>query len=360
MGGYLYNRSNDIWGVNGEDMKKEKNRIRTGNLWGLMFVSLLCVIVVLALLCLLCLKLKNEIRQNQQAIDEEQVYFTEKIEHLEAEIKVLNERIFKQETQQTASGQQIPAESEQIQEPELSSGTLEENAMIGPPANKTVSVDSMEIGQTVSAEQVIGKEENFFKAYEIMEGDAVYNRINGRSYYANDNIGLSDLRYLKMAHYNFEHQVQIGEMIVNAQISNDVLNIFKELFAAGYEIQSMRLIDDYWTGDGDSSDSNSIDNNNTSAFCYREITGGGRLSNHAFGRAIDINPQQNPYVWNSGGQLQWSHENATPYIDRTCGDPHVIVQNDICYNIFAKYGFGWGGLWSDPIDYQHFEKENQG
>ena len=122
----------------------------------------------------------------------------------------------------------------------------------------------------------------------------------------------------------------------------------------------MRLIDDYWTGDGDSSDSNSIDNNNTSAFCYREITGGGRLSNHAFGRAIDINPQQNPYVWNSGGQLQWSHENATPYIDRTCGDPHVIVQNDICYNIFAKYGFGWGGLWSDPIDYQHFEKENQG
>ena len=78
MGGYLYNRSNDIWGVNGEGMKKGKKRIRTGNLWGLMFVSLLCVIVVLALLCLLCLKLKNEIRQNQQAIAEEQIYLQKK------------------------------------------------------------------------------------------------------------------------------------------------------------------------------------------------------------------------------------------------------------------------------------------
>lgn len=63
-------------------------------------------------------------------------------------------------------------------------------------------------------------------------------------------------------------------MIVNAAISRDVLSVFQELFAAEYEIQSMRLIDDYWTGDGDSSDSNSIDNNNTSAFCYRQITGG--------------------------------------------------------------------------------------
>lgn len=71
-----------------------------------------------------------------------------------------------------------------------------------------------------------------------------------------------------------------------------VLNIFRELFDIEYEIQSMRLIDDYWTGDGISSDSNSIDNNNTSAFCYRLATGGQNLSNHALGRAIDINPQK--------------------------------------------------------------------
>lgn len=77
-------------------------------------------------------------------------------------------------------------------------------------------------------------------------------------------------------------------------------------------------------------------------------------------RAIDLNPQQNPYVWyNSSGQASWSHQNANAYIDRSCGDPHVIVQGDTCYNIFTKYGFSWGGLWGNPIDYQHFEKKAQ-
>ena len=36
------------------------------------------------------------------------------------------------------------------------------------------------------------------------------------------------------------------------------------------------------------------------------------------------------------GQLQWSHENASPYVDRACGDPHVIVENDVCYNILQN------------------------
>ena len=150
----------------------------------------------------------------------------------------------------------------------------------------------------------------------------------------------------------------MGEIIVNAAIADDVINVFKELYDAQYEIQSMQLVDDFWTGDGDSSDSNSIDHNNTSAFCYRMVTGGGSLSNHAYGRAIDLNPQQNPYVWyDSNGQAKWSHENANSYIDRSCGDPHVIVQGDTCYNIFTKYGFSWGGSWGNPVDYQHFEKK---
>lgn len=74
-------------------MKKEKNRSRSGGLWGLLFISLLCVIIALILLCLLCLKIKNELRQEQQALVREQERLTEKIERLEAEIKVLDEKI---------------------------------------------------------------------------------------------------------------------------------------------------------------------------------------------------------------------------------------------------------------------------
>ncbi len=94
----------------------------------------------------------------------------------------------------------------------------------------------------------------------------------------------------------------MGELIVDVELQEDCLEIFRELFEHEYEIQSTCLIDNYWTGDGGTSDFASIEVNNTSAFCYREITGGARLSNHALGRAIDINPQQNPYVSYSGGR----------------------------------------------------------
>ena len=101
--------------------------------------------------------------------------------------------------------------------------------------------------------------------------------------------------------------------------------------------QSMRSIDDYWTGDGDTSDSNSIDNNNTSAFCYRQITGGGNLSNHAWtdGPLTLIHSRILMYGA-PRGSFSGALKMRLPNVDRACGDPHVIVENDVCYNIFAK------------------------
>lgn len=199
---------------------------------------------------------------------------------------------------------------------------------------------------------------SYFVSSQIAEGDEVYSRIIGKSYRENEDIGLQDLRYLRMPHYNFNHEIQVGEMIVNTAVAEDVLNIFRELFAVEYEINSMYLIDNYWTGEGSSSDTASIEVNNTSAFCYRYSTGSStNLSNHAFGRAIDINPQQNPYiVYQEDGSIWHHHDNASAYVDRNCGDPHVIVKGDACYEIFTKYGYTWGGEWTNPVDYQHFEK----
>lgn len=200
--------------------------------------------------------------------------------------------------------------------------------------------------------------EQYFTASEIVEGDAVYQRIIGKSYRENPDIGLEELRYLKMPHYNFEGKIQVGEMIVHADISQEVLDIFRELFEQQYQIQSMYLVDNYWTGDGNTTDTASIEVNNTSAFNYRPVTGGTSLSNHAFGRAIDINPQQNPYVrYDGSGNPSWSHENADDYIDRSSGLPHMITHEDLCYQIFSEHGFRWGGDWNNPKDYQHFEKQ---
>ena len=340
----------------GQPMKKENSQKSGNTLWLLFFTGLVCLFLVMGLLCYSFVGMKKELQKNSRAAQKKENEISETISQMKQDIQSLNEKVLAQEQELAdyKKNAQVQGETAENSQKE----TTEENAMIGPPARPALSADQLQPGQIIDISQIQGSENTFFQEYEILEGDSVYNRIYGKSYYENENIGLQDLRYLKMLHYNFNHEIQVGEMIVNAAISRDVLSVFQELFAAEYEIQSMRLIDDYWTGDGDSSDSNSIDNNNTSAFCYRQITGGGNLSNHAYGRAIDINPQQNPYVWSSQGQLQWSHENASPYVDRACGDPHVIVENDVCYNIFAKYGFSWGGLWSNPVDYQHFEKES--
>lgn len=194
-----------------------------------------------------------------------------------------------------------------------------------------------------------------FQIHMIEVGDEVYNRIYGRSYVDNDDVALSDLRYLTVLHYDYDHQVQSGEIIVHKDVAENVIDIFKELYAEEYEIEGMRLIDDYWIeGDPAASDSYSIENNNTSAFCYRVITGGDYLSNHAYGCAIDLNPLQNPYVLFEDGET-YCTDCSVQYIDREQDDPHIIREGDICWTIFTEHGFEWGGSWENPIDYQHFE-----
>lgn len=195
----------------------------------------------------------------------------------------------------------------------------------------------------------------YFSVNEI--GDDVFQRINGKSYVENENIGIDELRYLKMPHYNYDHRIQIGEMIVNAGIAEDVRNIFLELFDQDYEIAAMYLVEEYWTGDGESTDKNSIENNNTSAFNYRTIPGLSDLSNHALGYAVDVNPLQNPYVaYNEDGSFRETYKDMERYIDRSAAEAHMIGQGDICYQTFTKYGFTWGGDWEGVKDYQHFEK----
>lgn len=257
------------------------------------------------------------------------------------------------EPQETESPQQKEAAGPPKPESEPQT---EENGTITASAPDT-GITDLAVKQIVDPSQIDTMNlDKYFQAYEIVEGDAIYNRIIGKSYQPNDYVALSDLRYLKVLHYNFEGQVQVGELIVNAQIVDDFLSAFKQLYENQYQIQEMVLIDNYWAGDGDSSDYNSIEHNNTSAFCFRNATGSGNLSKHAYGRAIDINSQQNPYVTYNNGYGSCAHGNAQQYLDRSSGLPHVITHDDICYQIFTQLGFTWGGDWGNPKDFQHFEK----
>ncbi len=195
----------------------------------------------------------------------------------------------------------------------------------------------------------------FFYAEEI--SDEIFDRIDGKTYPEGCPVSLDDLRYLKVLHYNFDHELQVGELIVNTDLSETFLEIFRELFEEEYEIYSMYLPEEFWKGDASSTDTASIAANNTSAFSYRVTQMSGNLSNHATGRAIDINPLQNPYIEvEADGSIICDQEESLPYLDRSGGYAHMITADDPCYQLFSDYGFTWGGNWSNPIDYQHFER----
>lgn len=181
--------------------------------------------------------------------------------------------------------------------------------------------------------------------------DEVWARMQGKSVPENCTVAREELRYLRLSHYDKEGKTQVGEMICNKRIAADVVSIFRELYKEKYVIERMQLIDDF-----DADDVRSMEANNTSCFCFRIMTGSKKaLSRHAYGMAIDINPLYNPYVRGSvvspPSGSRYAHKRSSRK-----DIPMKIDRSDLCYKLFTKHGFTWGGAWRSLQDYQHFEK----
>ena len=204
--------------------------------------------------------------------------------NLQAQNNKLEQTCQEKDTQLIKTQQEVEGLKQQIQT--LQTQNVKEEG-------SSSSDTGLKPGDIISKEEVNDNNiDQYFTASPIPRNGEIFNRINGKSYRDNSDITLGNLRYLTMLHYNFDHQIQVGEMIVNVAIQDDVLKIFKELFENEYEIQSMYLIDNYWQDgyDGNKADSNSIENNNTSCFCYRPVTGGENVSNHGC-RSICYGPE---------------------------------------------------------------------
>ena len=159
-------------------------------------------------------------------------------------------------------------------------------------------------------------------------------------------VGPENLRLLTLPYVGYDGGNHTGELVVHADVADAVTGVFAQLHGARFPIARMELVDVYG-GDDD----RSTMANNTSAFNCRAITGGGRWSEHAYGRAIDINPVENPYVYSDGHVLDPA---AAPYTDRNRNDPGMIKAGDTVVSAFGAIGWGWGGNFSSIKDYQHF------
>ena len=150
---------------------------------------------------------------------------------------------------------------------------------------KTSALNGVAAGTTLSASEVdTADPEKYNMVLSIAEGDYTYSRMEGRSL-RNSEVPLSDLRYVKVLHYDHDGNIRVGELVVNKDILDDVTAVFAELFEKKYPVNSMCLIDNYFGGEtASSAKARSAERNNTTCFC------GGAGTAEGLGRAIVLNP----------------------------------------------------------------------
>lgn len=142
-----------------------------------------------------------------------------------------------------------------------------------------------------------------------------------------------------------------GELMVLDVVAPSVVSLFQSLYERRFAIHQIRCAH-HFQGD----DLQSMSENNTSAFCDRPIEGTAMPSLHSYGLAIDINPVQNPIVVFPPGHEHMpaiQPESGWEYLNRANRKPGMV--EDLVL-VMAQHGFTrWGGSWTTPIDYHHFE-----
>jgi hypothetical protein len=160
-------------------------------------------------------------------------------------------------------------------------------------------------------------------------------------------VRIADLRRVQLTHWGFDGIRHRGELIVHKDVARSVVTIFHSMYAARFPIRKMQRVDRFRADDNAS-----MAADNTSAFNCRPITGSTRgFSVHSYGRAIDINTVENPYV--KGATVLPPAGKA--FTNRTKIRPGMIRRGDPVWKAFTAHGFKWGGDWKSLKDYQHFE-----
>lgn len=183
--------------------------------------------------------------------------------------------------------------------------------------------------QTAAVQQIIIDANYTFD--EALRGSSIPSSVKNK-------LDLVSLKY-----YGFDGKLHQGQIIVNKEIANDIVEIFKVIEEVKFPVEKVVPIVEYnW------SDEKSMNDNNTSSFNYRFISGSRILSMHANGLAIDINPKQNPYVKN-GTSIPAGSEYKLKNMGTIEPDSKIV-------KAFKERGWTWGGDWKSLKDYQHFQK----
>lgn len=155
------------------------------------------------------------------------------------------------------------------------------------------------------------------------------------------------LTLVDVEYYSFDDRLHRGQVVIHKELAEDIEYIFKETKRLKFPIHSVIPIKFDKPGDGTSMDTL----NNTYGFHYRpKATFKTRqLSAHSYGRAIDINPFQNPAILRNGKTVP-SKGRYHPNVRGT------LTATSSLTRLFRRMGWRWGGSWTSLKDYMHFEK----
>jgi D-alanyl-D-alanine carboxypeptidase len=185
-----------------------------------------------------------------------------------------------------------------------------------------------------------------FRGHASLLDSQTRQRMTGVSWHRGCPVPMTDLRLLAVTHWGFDGRAHVGRLVVNRDAARAMLGAMHSLYRLHYPIRQMRLVDAYGAVDD-----RSMAADNTSAFNCRFVAGTDHWSEHAYGRAIDLNPLENPYV-TAGGYV--SPPGGGGYADRGRHVPGLIQDGGAVVRAFAAVGWPWGGDWPWPKDFQHF------
>ena len=155
-----------------------------------------------------------------------------------------------------------------------------------------------------------------------------------------------ELARVAMRHVDMDGRAADGEIVVARALARDVVSLFARLYAIGFPLTRVELVDVHGADDD-----RSMAADNTSAFNFRVIAGTEILSQHALGVAIDLNPVENPMIW-PGGQ-RFVPPGGAAFLDRRHVRPGMIVRPGPVTAIFDELGWEWGGDWRHVADLHH-------
>jgi len=155
---------------------------------------------------------------------------------------------------------------------------------------------------------------------------------------------ISQLKLINVRYYSTDKKIHQGQVLTNREIADDIEFLFRYMYSEKFPIaKAIPIVKYNWD------DEASMQDNNTSSFCYRDVS----FSKHARGMAIDINPYFNPVRWKAGYENRLNKPvgaHFNPSIPGTFYRQNSVVQE------FKKLGFHWGHDFKMKFDDHHFDK----